>query len=240
MATLFVSDLHLDNNRPEVINYFLNYLKSLTTDIESLYILGDFVEYWVGDDDPAEGLEELFIEIKKRSNIHDIYFMHGNRDFMISEKFCDKFGMKLIPDPSIISLYGKKVLLMHGDTLCTDDHAYQNFRKLVRSDLWQKEVLEKTLEERIMLAKELRQKSLNETGTKKEIIMDVNEDEVEKTFLKYDVNLIIHGHTHRPNIHISEFNGHEYKRIVLGDWYNNSFILKYQKDKILIEKTSFS
>jgi len=91
-----------------------------------------------------------------------------------------------------------------------------------------------------MLAKELRQKSLNETGTKKEIIMDVNEDEVEKTFLKYDVNLIIHGHTHRPNIHKSEFNGQEYKRIVLGDWYNNSFILKYQKDKILIEKTSFS
>ena len=240
MATLFVSDLHLDSTRPEVIKYFLNYLKSLNTDIESLYILGDFVEYWVGDDDPAEGLTELFSEIKRQSEIHEIYFMHGNRDFMISEKFCDKFGMKLIPDPSIISLYGKKVLLMHGDTLCTDDHAYQNFRKLVRSDLWQKEVLKKTLEERIMLAKELRQKSLNETGTKKEIIMDVNEDEVEKTFLKYDVNLIIHGHTHRPNIHISEFNGQEYKRIVLGDWYNNSFILKYQKDKILIEKTSFS
>ena len=240
MTTLFVSDLHLDNKRPEVIKYFLNYLKSLNTDIESLYILGDFVESWVGDDDPAEGLQELFREIKKRSNIHDVYFMHGNRDFMMSEKFCKKLGMKLIPDPSVISIYGKKVLLMHGDTLCTDDHAYQNFRKLVRSDSWQREALKKTLEERITMAKELRQKSLNETDTKKEIIMDVNKDEVKKTFLKYDVSLMIHGHTHRPNIHKFTFNGKEYERIVLGDWYNNSFILKYHKDKIQIERTSFS
>ena len=239
MATLFVSDLHLDNTRPEVIKYFLNYLKSLNSDIESLYILGDFVEYWVGDDDPAEGLTDLFAEIRRRSKMHDIYFMHGNRDFMMSEDFCKKLGMKLIPDPSIISLYGRKVLLMHGDTLCIDDHAYQDFRKLVRSDSWQKEVLKKSLEERIMLAKELRQKSLKETGTKKEIIMDVNENEVNKTFLKYNVNLIIHGHTHRPNIHTLNFDDHEYKRIVLGDWYNNSFILRYTKDKILIEKTSF-
>tara|TARA_Y100000992_G_C21223323_1_gene471609 strand:+ start:497 stop:1219 length:723 start_codon:yes stop_codon:yes gene_type:complete len=239
MTTLFVSDLHLDNTRPEVVNYFLNYLKSLSTDIDSLYILGDFVEYWVGDDDPAEGLTELFEEIKNRSRIHDIYFMHGNRDFMISESFCEKLGMKLIPDPSIVSLYGKKILLMHGDTLCTDDHEYQDFRKLVRSDLWQQEALKKTVDERIILAKELRQKSLKETGAKKEIIMDVNENEVDKTFLKYDVRLIIHGHTHRPNIHTSKLKGEECKRIVLGDWYNSSFILKYQKDKILIEKTSF-
>ena len=148
--------------------------------------------------------------------------------------------MTLLPDPSIITIYGEKILIMHGDTLCTDDHAYQEFRKLVRSDIWQNEVLNKPLQERIKLAEELRQKSLRETESKKEIIMDVNQDEVKKAFLRHKVNLMIHGHTHRPKIHTSKYNGNEYKRIVLGDWYDNSFILNYQKDRILVEKTRFT
>ena len=239
MDTLFISDLHLDSKRPEVIRYFTNYLKNLSKDIGSIYILGDFVESWVGDDDPAEGLGELFEQIKIKSKYLDIYFMHGNRDFMMSEYFCQKLGMKLLPDPSIISLHGQDIIIMHGDTLCIDDHRYQNFRKLVRSKSWQNEMLKKSLKERIKLAEELRQKSSQETESKQEIIMDVNDQEVEKTFLKYNVNLMIHGHTHRPNIHISKFNDKEFKRIVLGDWYNSSFILKYKKNKILIDKTSF-
>ena len=239
MATLFISDLHLDNRRPEVIKFFTDYLKSLSKNIDAIYILGDFVEYWVGDDDPAEGLGDLFEQIKIKSSIHDIYFMHGNRDFMISENFCNELGMTLLPDPSIVTIYGEKILIMHGDTLCTDDHAYQEFRKLVRSDIWQNEVLNKPLQERIKLAEELRRKSLRETESKKEIIMDVNQDEVKKAFLKHKVNLMIHGHTHRPKIHTSKYNGNEYKRIVLGDWYSKSFILNYQKNKILVEKTHF-
>tara|TARA_B100001564_G_scaffold358728_1_gene378198 strand:+ start:259 stop:981 length:723 start_codon:yes stop_codon:yes gene_type:complete len=240
MSTLFISDLHLDCKRPEATKYFTNYLKDLSADIESIYILGDFVEYWVGDDDPAEGLSDLFEQIRIKSKMHKIYFMHGNRDFMISKNFCASLGMTLLPDPSTISLYGKKILIMHGDTLCIDDHAYQDFRKLVRSKPWQNEILKKSLKERIKLAEELRKKSLKETGSKKEIIMDVNEKEVIKTFLKYNVSTIIHGHTHRPNIHTLNLNGNEHKRIVLGDWYNSSFILNYQKNKILIEKTHFS
>lgn len=239
MQTLFISDLHLDNKRPEVISYFTNYIKNLTDEIDSIYILGDFVEYWVGDDDPATGLKDLFEEIKNKSKIYDIYFMHGNRDFMLSEKFCQNLGIKLLPDPSVITLYGKQILIMHGDTLCIDDVAYQEFRKLVRSESWQNEVLKKPLNERIKLAEDLRKKSLKETESKREIIMDVNQQEVDKYFLKYNIDLMIHGHTHRPNIHITSLNGCKVKRIVLGDWYNSSFILKYQKDKILIEKNSF-
>ena len=239
MDTLFISDLHLDNRRPQVINYFTDYLKNLKSDISALYILGDFVEYWVGDDDPAIGLTELFEQIKIGSKKYDIYFMHGNRDFMMSENFCHRLGMKLLPDPSVISLNGKDILLTHGDTLCTDDHEYQNFRRLVRSKLWQDEVLKKPLEQRIKLAKDLRKQSLRETESKKEIIMDVNNLAVEKTFLKYNVNTMIHGHTHRPNIHTSSFKDKNFKRIVLGDWFSSSFILRYRSDKILIDKESF-
>ena len=133
------------------------------------------MEYWVGDDDPAIGLEELFGEIKSKSKIYDIYLMHGNRDFMLSKEFCQNLGIKLLPDPSVINLYGKQILIMHGDTLCIDDVAYQDFRKLVRSQSWQDEVLKKPLNERIKLAEDLRKKSLKETESKREIIMEVIE-----------------------------------------------------------------
>ena len=174
MSACLISDLHLQENRPELTKAFKKFLVSHAADVDSLYILGDLFEAWIGDDYENDFIAEVKFELKKYSSLgKKIYLMHGNRDFMMSEDFCKKLGMKLIPDPSIISLYGRKVLLMHGDTLCTDDHAYQDFRKLVRSVSWQKEVLKKSLEERIMLAKELRQKSLKETGTKKEIIMQL-------------------------------------------------------------------
>ena len=240
MATIFISDLHLDKDRPKVIRYFIDFLNNLESDIESLYILGDFVEYWVGDDDPGDGLEEVFSSIKKKSNSISIYFMHGNRDFMISEKFCNHHGMKFLKDPTKIKLHGKKILLMHGDTLCIDDIEYQKFRTMVRSASWQNEMLKKSLEERINLAKMLRAKSLSETNTKNEVIMDVNDDEVINQLRKYDVDMIIHGHTHRPNIHKIISERKEYKRIVLGDWYDKSFILKISDGKIMIDKNNLS
>ena len=240
MTTIFISDLHLDKDRPKVIRYFIDFLNNLESDIESLYILGDFVEYWVGDDDPGNGLEEVFNSIKKKSVDIPIYFMHGNRDFMISEKFCNEHGMKFLKDPTEINLHGKKILLMHGDTLCVDDIEYQKFRTMVRSPLWQNEMLKKSLEERINLAKMLRAKSLSETNAKDEIIMDVNDDEVMNQLRKYDVDMIIHGHTHRPNIHKIISEKKEYKRIVLGDWYDKSFILKISDGKIVIDKNNLS
>ncbi|MDA7841428.1 UDP-2,3-diacylglucosamine diphosphatase [Gammaproteobacteria bacterium] len=240
MATIFISDLHLDKDRPKVIRYFIDFLNNLESDIESLYILGDFVEYWVGDDDPGDGLEEVFNSIKKKSNSIPIYFMHGNRDFMISEKFCNQHGMKFLKDPTKIKLHGKKILLMHGDTLCIDDIEYQKFRTMVRSPLWQNEMLKKSLEERINLAKMLRAKSLSETGTKDEVIMDVNNDEVISQLKKHNVDMIIHGHTHRPNIHKIISENKECKRIVLGDWYDKSFILRISDDEIIIDKSNLS
>ena len=240
MTTIFISDLHLDKDRPKVIRYFIDFLNNLESDIESLYILGDFVEYWVGDDDPGDGLEEVFSSIKKKSNSIPIYFMHGNRDFMISEKFCNHHGMKFLKDPTKIKLHGKKILLMHGDTLCIDDIEYQKFRTMVRSPLWQNEMLKKSLEERINLAKMLRAKSLSETGTKDEVIMDVNNDEVISQLKKYNVDMIIHGHTHRPNIHKIISENKECKRIVLGDWYDKSFILRISDGEIIIDKSNLS
>ena len=240
MTTIFISDLHLDKDRPKVIRYFIDFLNNLESDIESLYILGDFVEYWVGDDDPGDGLEEVFSSIKKKSNSIPIYFMHGNRDFMISEKFCNHHGMKFLKDPTKIKLHGKKILLMHGDTLCIDDIEYQKFRTMVRSPLWQNEMLKKSLEERINLAKMLRAKSLSETGTKDEVIMDVNNDEVISQLKKHNVDMIIHGHTHRPNIHKIISEKKEYKRIVLGDWYDKSFILRISDGEIIIDKSNLS
>ena len=240
MTTIFISDLHLDKDRPKVIRYFIDFLNNLESDIESLYILGDFVEYWVGDDDPGDGLEEVFSSIKKKSNSIPIYFMHGNRDFMISEKFCNHHGMKFLKDPTKIKLHGKKILLMHGDTLCVDDIEYQKFRTMVRSSLWQNEMLKKSLEERINLAKMLRAKSLSETGTKDEVIMDVNNDEVISQLKKHNVDMIIHGHTHRPNIHKIISENKEFKRIVLGDWYDKSFILRISDDEIIIDKCNLS
>jgi len=240
MTTMFISDLHLDKDRPKVIKYFIDLLGNLESDIESLYILGDFVEYWVGDDDPGDGLREVFSSIKKKSNDVPVYFMQGNRDFMISEKFCNHHGMKFLKDPTVIELHGKKILLMHGDTLCIDDIEYQKFRAMVRSASWQNEMLKKSLEERINLAKMLRAKSLSETDTKDEVIMDVNNDEVINQLKKHDVDMIIHGHTHRPNIHKIISGDKEYKRIVLGDWYDKSFVLKISDDKIIIDKSNIS
>ncbi len=237
MTTLFISDLHLDKDRPQVINHFINLLNNLDSNVSSLYILGDFVEFWVGDDDPAEGLTDVFDSIKKQSRKRDIYFMHGNRDFMITKDFCEKSGMKLLDDPTVITLGDKKILLMHGDTLCIDDHQYQEFRSMVRSIAWQNEMLKKSLAERIDFAKMLRAKSLSAIDAKDEIIMDVNNEEVIKMIKEYNVDMIIHGHTHRPNIHKIIIDNQEYERIVLGDWYDKSFILKITDNKITIDKT---
>lgn len=238
MSVIFISDLHLDKNRPKIVNYFVDAISNLSRDVSSIYILGDLVEYWVGDDDPAMGLQIAFDAIHKKTSTTPIYFMHGNRDFLISEKFCKKYGMRLIQDPTIITLYKKKILLMHGDTLCTDDEEYQNYRKMVRSISWQEKVMKKTLEERLDIAEDLRKKSLEATKGKSEEIMDVNNQAVEDVIKKYNVDILIHGHTHRPNIHELEINGKNVKRLVLGDWYESAYLLKYEKGKIIIDKKS--
>ena len=149
MAVNFISDLHLDKSRPLVNNFFIDYLSNIDKGVSDLYILGDLFEYWVGDDDPMDGLEqvrEAIIALGKKINI---WYMHGNRDFLITKKICDALNINLLDDPTLIDMSDKRILLLHGDTLCTDDKAYQNFRKMVRSDTWQSQMLSKSLDERL-------------------------------------------------------------------------------------------
>lgn len=225
---VFISDLHLAPERPQIIDLFIRFADEIAAQADSLYILGDFLEYWLGDDDPATSLSPVFdklIEINKRFAT-DIFFMHGNRDFLVGSRLAEHCHFTLIDDPHKIKIRNKDALLMHGDTLCTDDIEYQKFRQMVRSPQWQQQILSKTLDERIEIAKSLREKSQQSTSSKEEYIMDVNQDATDKAFIDNNIDLIIHGHTHRPAIHHRTVNGINTTRIVLGDWYNTGSYLR--------------
>jgi len=225
---LFISDLHLAPERPDIIQLFITFLKDQAANAESLYILGDLVEYWLGDDDNAEGLTEAFDCMKQLSdNGLAIYLMHGNRDFLMGEAFATRTGCKLIHEPFIAEFDKTPVLLMHGDILCTDDVRYQELRIMLRNPAWQADFLSKPLAEREQMAIALRKQSQEETQTKAADIMDVNEAAVNQAFIDSDVTLMIHGHTHRPAVHELEVNGSTVKRIVLGDWYSQGSVLEF-------------
>ena len=234
MAINFISDLHLDKSRPIVNKYFIEYLQNIKKDISDLYILGDLFEYWVGDDDPMDGLEDVREAITNAGDKVNIWYMHGNRDFLVSEKICKSLKIELLEDPHILSINDMRILLLHGDTLCTDDRDYQAFRSMVRSNKWQNEMLSKSLEERIGIANSLRKKSKEANQDKGEDIMDVNEDEVINLINSYEPDVIIHGHTHRPNIHWYN----NVTRYVLGDWYRSFFILSFDSKKFTINRGS--
>ncbi|MGA9851925.1 MAG: UDP-2,3-diacylglucosamine diphosphatase [Gammaproteobacteria bacterium] len=233
MSTLFISDLHLDPERPQITDLFMNFLKTEARVTEALYILGDFFEIWIGDDDPdphharvMAGLREL-----AESGV-PVYFMHGNRDFLIGDKFASKTRCTLLPDPYLIKLYGLPTLLMHGDTLCTDDVEYQAFRKIVRDPARQQAFLTKSVEERRAFMTQARAATKLHTQTKAEYIMDVNQQAVEAVMRQYSVTWLIHGHTHRPAIHKFQSGGQDQTRIVLGDWYEQGSMLTIDKNGI--------
>ena len=231
--TLFISDLHLDRERPEIIQLFSQFLSSQATHSESLYILGDLFEYWIGDDQPLTGLEPVVegLQFLTASSV-PIYFIHGNRDFLIGESFAKATGIKLLPESTVIDIYGRPALIMHGDTLCTDDTDYQKMRGMLQHGDWQKQFLSLSLEERTQQALQLRQKSLSATKDKKENIMDVNSETVEKIMLDHNVDLLIHGHTHRPAIHELSIQDQKAQRIVLGDWYSQGSVLRATPDSM--------
>ena len=225
---VFISDLHLSPERPEMINLFLKFADEIAANADKLYILGDFLEYWLGDDDPALSLQPVFDKLTELSDDHKtkLYFMHGNRDFLIGNKFSERCRLTLLNEPHIIDIQNKRALLMHGDTLCTDDIEYQKFRSMVRNPQWQQDILSKSLEERITTAKKMRQTSSESTAEKEEYIMDVNQQATDNIFIDNNVDLIIHGHTHRPMIHKKTINNIETTRIVLGDWYKTGSYLR--------------
>ena len=184
-------------------------------------------EYWLGDDDKAAGLDKVFQSLTKLSEAGvGVFFMAGNRDFLVGNELAEKCGFKIIEEPFIENINGSNALLMHGDTLCTDDVEYQKFRAMVRNKAWQQGVLAKSLEEREQLARSLRQQSEQANAEKNIEIMDVNQDAVIETMQQHSVNLLIHGHTHRPAIHEFELNGQAARRIVLSDWHDKGSYLR--------------
>lgn len=227
--SLFISDLHLCETRPEITQQFIKFLQTSAVQAENLYILGDLFEYWAGDDDMDNTHHVAVINALKAlsSSNTNVYFMHGNRDFLISNAFAVTTGTMLLTDPTLLNLYGKRVLLSHGDELCTDDTAYQAFRAQVRNSAWQQEFLNQPLSARKAYIESLRQRSEQEKSTKSMEIMDVNTTAVEALFRLYDYpEIMIHGHTHRPNTHLHYVENHHCTRIVLGDWYEQGSYLK--------------
>lgn len=224
---LFISDLHLTGERPHSTQAFLQFMQQEARQAEALYVLGDLFEAWIGDDAIPPGMDRVldaFHELTQ-SGV-PVYVMVGNRDFLLGDGFEKLTGCTLLPEPSIIDLYGTPTLLMHGDTLCTDDVEYQQIRAVIRTPKWREDFLNKTIEQRITLAKQARAQSKASTSQKDESIMDVNEQTVEAALRQHGVSQLIHGHTHRPAIHQLEIDGKAAKRIVLGDWYDQSSILR--------------
>ena len=218
MAYCFISDLHLHEGRPDITQAFLTFLEETASKAEKLYILGDLFEAWIGDDDQNDFISNIQSALLKINKTTEVFFMHGNRDFLIGSEFASSSGLKLLNDPCSEEMFGNQVLLMHGDLLCIEDHDYQAFRKTSRDPKWQNEFLTKTIKERQEIAHNLRTISKEATGTKKEEIMDVSATEVIRTMKESSVNLLIHGHTHRPKSHKITVNDQPAERIVLGDW----------------------
>jgi len=226
---LFISDLHLCDSRPHITQAFIAFLENTAAKAQALYILGDLFEYWAGDDAIAAGTHQPSIHAlnKLATSGVQVFFMHGNRDFLIDVGFASATGIKILPDPSLITLYGKLVLLSHGDELCTDDVAYQQFRSEVRSATWKKQFLSEPLSDRVAYIEQLRTQSEQAKSSKSMQIMDVNAAAVDSLLREYDYPpLFIHGHTHRPNNHLHQLDGNACERWVLGDWYEQGSYLK--------------
>lgn len=231
MATLFISDLHIDASRPAIIQQFLHFLQTEASSAAALYILGDLFESWVGDDaaDAAQSAAIAGLRTLTSSGV-PCFVMHGNRDFLLASQFSRLSGAQLLPDPLIVTLYGEAVLVMHGDALCTDDRAYQRLRATVRDAGWQRQFLALSIEARRSLAGAARAGSQAHTAAMENAITDVNSDSVARALRGAGTATLLHGHTHRPAIHALEVDGKPRTRIVLGDWYDQGSVLRWDQD----------
>ncbi|MDS4030189.1 MAG: UDP-2,3-diacylglucosamine diphosphatase [Candidatus Contendobacter sp.] len=226
MTTLFISDLHLESTRPAITTLFLDFLERRARRAEALYILGDLFEAWIGDDDDAEPAGVVAAALRTLTNQGvPTYFLHGNRDFLLGERFAAASGIQLLPESWVIELAGERVLLLHGDTLCTDDVEYQVFRAQVREPAWRARTLALPLTQRRALAGQLRETSQQATRQKAADITDVNPAAVDQALRAQGVHRLIHGHTHRPAIHHWSLDGQPARRAVLGDWRDQGSVL---------------
>ena len=228
MTRLFVSDVHLDTASPPAVEQFLEFLRTEAASAQALYILGDLFETWIGDDEAEPAKERVQTALRALTNGGGACFiLHGNRDFLLGRDFCRRTGSRLLADPIVIELDGERVLITHGDALCTDDHSYQELRTIVRNAAWQRKFLSLPLTDRERLANSARAGSKQHTSNTTYRIMDVNPDAVTAAFRVARVRRIIHGHTHRPAVHELSIEGEPAQRIVLGSWYESGSYLAY-------------
>lgn len=219
MATLLISDLHLQEERPDITRAFLHFLAARARQADALYILGDFFEAWVGDDGMSAYQESIARALRELTDSGTrLYLMHGNRDFLIGKQFCRETGAELLNDPSLVSIEGQRVLLMHGDSLCTQDLAYMKLRRWLRHPLTLFILRHLPLSTRFKLARKLRSESKVQTRMKAAEIIDVTPELIPQVLAQHGVTTLIHGHTHRPATHDLRVNGQPARRIVLGDW----------------------
>lgn len=236
MAVLFISDLHLDTDRPETIGWFLDFVERDAMNAERLYILGDLFEAWIGDDEDDPAVAPILEALRSLSASGvECLFMHGNRDFLVGERFAAATGCELLGDYETAELYGRKVLLTHGDLLCTDDAEYIGFRRMVRRESWKRGFLEKPIGERRAIARKIRDGSQAHMAQKTERIMDVNQQTVEDTMREYGADVLLHGHTHRPDVHRFELDGRDATRIVLGAWHDQGSVVRWDERGFALE-----
>tara|TARA_B100000214_G_scaffold349390_1_gene302227 strand:- start:820 stop:1569 length:750 start_codon:yes stop_codon:yes gene_type:complete len=224
----FISDLHLSENLPSITEGFFKFLKTASQEFSHLYILGDLFEVWIGDDNNSELALKVMQKINRATrNGLEVFFMHGNRDFLCGQDFAKKSNLKILPDPFFMNFFNLKIALSHGDDFCTNDHKYIKFKEEVRSQKWQKNFLQKSLDERLRIASNMRDASQNDNNHKDASIMDVTPSAVDRFFAKHKVDLLIHGHTHRPYVHQNNLG----TRVVLGDWDETGWCLMIDDKK---------
>ena len=217
--SIFISDIHLTQNNELIKNSFFSFLDNFPEEVNNLFIVGDLFDLWIGDDVRNELVEDLQLKLRKiTNNKKNIFFFHGSRDFLVGESFCKTSNIKLIYEPTVFEFFGYKTLILHGDQLCTEDVDYQNFCKIVRNEQWQSEFLSLSIPERLKIAQNVRKESSVSLANKDDYITDVANQTVFEYFEKYRVTHMIHGHTHRPKIHLVENN---FSRLVIPDWNNN-------------------
>ena len=232
MSAICISDLHLDASVPNRLNALGNLLVLESEKVETIYVLGDLVEAWVGDDDDSQFTEELRSVLVACNQRVAVYLMHGNRDFLIGKKFEKDTGARLIDDPIVVEVEGRRVLLAHGDAFCTKDQQYQQMRNLFRSADWQRDILSRSLQERIQLANEMREQSRQSNANKSQNIMDVTDEVVRSVMQENECDILIHGHTHRPGIHRLDQNKTRY---VLGDWNRCGWLARIEDGGVSLE-----
>lgn len=229
--TLFISDLHLEPNRPDITDRFFQFLQQKAPQADALYILGDFFEVWIGDDEKSPWQQTIITALKQLTDTgFPIYMMRGNRDFLIGSAFTRATGCHFLPDPSVIELYGKKILLTHGDSLCISDRKHQNFRKYAQNPKYNRFFTCLPLFVRRFIARRIRNASKKHTAGTTLSVMDVTQAAVEQQMREHAVTQLIHGHTHRPAIHTFTLDEVLVQRIVLNDWDTQGGALVYAED----------